>query len=137
MNKRRQARQWAVQFLYQNDVRSLQNLEEELSKFWNLVEKKAEFKKHTEELIRGVIEHQKTLDEWIQACAQNWNLKRIAVVDRNILRLALYEMQYCDDVPPVVAINEAIELAKTLSGGDSKKFVNGILDKAKQGLTRS
>ncbi len=87
-------------------------------------------------LIRGVVEHRAELDQRITQFAQNWDLKRMAVVDRNVLRLAIYEMYFRQDIPPVVSINEAVDIAKKFSTGDSGKFVNGILDKIKGGLMR-
>ena len=87
-------------------------------------------------LIRGVVEHRGELDRRIMQFAQNWDLKRMAVVDRNVLRLAIYEMFFRDDIPPVVSINEAVDIAKKFSTEDSGKFVNGILDKIKGELMR-
>jgi N utilization substance protein B len=89
-----------------------------------------------DKLIRGVLENRSALDRSIQEHAENWDLNRMAVVDRNILRLAIYEMHYRDDIPPVVSINEAVDVAKKYSTQDSGKFVNGILDKIKGELSR-
>ena len=89
-----------------------------------------------EPLIRGTIEHRNAIDEQIKKNAKNWDLHRIAAVDRNILRLAIYEMLYRDDIPPIVSINEAVDIAKKFSTEDSGKFVNGILDKIKGELMR-
>jgi len=87
-------------------------------------------------LICGTLEHRNDLDDIIKKHAKNWDLHRMAAVDRNILRLALYEMHYRDDIPPVVSINEAVDIAKKFSTQDSGKFVNGILDKVKGELMR-
>ena len=87
-------------------------------------------------LIRGTLEHRDEADEVIKKHAKNWELHRIAAVDRNILRLAIYEMLHRDDIPPVVSINEAVDIAKKFSTQDSGKFVNGILDKVKSELMR-
>jgi N utilization substance protein B len=87
-------------------------------------------------LIKGVLEHRDEADELIKKHAKNWELHRIAAVDRNILRLAIYEMLHRDDIPPVVSINEAVDIAKKFSTQDSGKFVNGILDKIKGELLR-
>lgn len=87
-------------------------------------------------LIRGVLEHRDEIDADIKGIAKNWDLHRIAAVDRNILRLAIYEMRHREDIPPVVSINEAIEIAKRFSTEDSSKFVNGILDKVRGNLMR-
>ena len=92
--------------------------------------------KFAEPLIRGVLEHRAELDEIIRKYAENWELHRIANVDRNILRLAIFEMQHREDIPPVVSINEAVEIAKKFSTQDSGRFVNGILDKVKGELMR-
>jgi transcription antitermination protein NusB len=89
-----------------------------------------------EPLIRGTLEHRAELDELIQKYVKNWGLHRIAAVDRNILRLALYEMLHRPDIPPVVSINEAVDIAKRFSTEDSGKFVNGVLDKVKGDLMR-
>src|SRR5258705_10280442 len=89
-----------------------------------------------EALIRGTLEHRGETDELIKKHAQNWELHRMAAVDRNILRLAVYEMLYREDIPPVVSINEAVDIAKKFSTQDSGKFVNGILDKVKGELLR-
>ena len=89
-----------------------------------------------EPLIRGTLEHRDEVDEVIKKHAKNWDLHRIAAVDRNILRLAIYEMLHRDDIPPVVSINEAVDIAKKFSTQDSGKFVNGILDKVKSELMR-
>ena len=89
-----------------------------------------------EPLIRGTIELREELDERIKKYAKNWDLKRMAVVDRNVLRLAIYEMFHRDDIPPIVSINEAVDIAKKFSTDDSGRFVNGILDKVKNDLMR-
>ena len=87
-------------------------------------------------LIRGTLEHRDEADGVIKKHAKNWELHRIAAVDRNILRLAIYEMLHRDDIPPVVSINEAVDIAKKFSTQDSGKFVNGILDHVKGELMR-
>ena len=89
-----------------------------------------------EPLIRGALEHRAEADEWIRKFSKNWDLPRIAAVDRNILRLAIYEMLYREDIPPIVSINEAVDIAKRFSTQDSGKFVNGILDSVKGELMR-
>jgi N utilization substance protein B len=87
-------------------------------------------------LIRGTLENRDELDSVIKKHALNWDLHRIAAVDRNILRLAIFEMTHREDIPPVVSINEAVDIAKKFSTQDSGKFVNGILDKVKGELLR-
>ena len=134
--KRRIARELAVQFLYQFDL-SGGSLEEALPLFWQTQSEVSEDgRKFTEELIRGVVERQVAIDERIAKYADNWDLPRISAVDRNILRLAMYEMLFRDDIPPVVSINEAVDIAKKFSTKESGAFVNGILDRLKADLTR-
>jgi N utilization substance protein B len=87
-------------------------------------------------LIDGMIAQMPEIDDRIRRYCDNYEFHRISAVDRNVLRLAIYEMLYRDDIPPVVSINEAIELAKTFGGPDSGRFVNGILDRVKDDLTR-
>src|SRR5215472_9625110 len=91
----------------------------------------------TEGLIAGVKEHQARIDAMISQVAENWRLDRMAAIDRNILRLGVYEMMFSEDVPARVAINEALELAKRYSTAQSSRFVNGILDRVLQRLGTS
>ncbi len=81
------------------------------------------------QLVEGVIFNQEKIDSIIKKYAQNWKIKRMAVVDRNVLRISVYELFFLEDIPPKVSINEAIELAKRYGDLDSARFVNGILDK--------
>jgi transcription antitermination protein NusB len=135
-SKRRLARELAVQFLYQFDM-SGGSLEEALPLFWETQSEVGDDgRKFGEELIRGVVERKAAIDEKIVKYTENWDLPRIAAVDRNILRLAMYEMLYRDDIPPVVSINEAVDIAKKFSTRESGAFVNGILDRLKADLTR-
>src|SRR5262245_41867029 len=83
------------------------------------------------QLVNGVVEHREELDQVIRGVAQNWEIARMAVIDRNVLRMAAFELFHCPDIPPKVAINEAIELGKRFSTQNSGAFVNGILDKIK------
>jgi transcription antitermination protein NusB len=135
MSKRREGREAAVQFLYQLDIHGdpAENLSGD---FWALREGGGKVRAFAEELISGVALHRAELDERIKKVAQNFTIERLNVVERNILRLAIYEMFYNLEVPPVVAINEAIEIAKKFAGEDSGKFVNGLLDKVKADVTR-
>ncbi len=160
MGKRREARERAVQFLFQYDLNAPDDLELALNQFWesqraaSIAEEKgaATWGEHPElpppsadeaavrlfadPLIRGALQHRDEIDRVIRSHAKNWELHRIAAVDRNILRLALYEMLHRDDIPPVVSINEAVDIAKKFSTQDSGKFVNGILDKVRSELMR-
>ena len=126
---------WAVQFLFQRDFNHT-DIREALEVFWS--ERTCSEKLHAfcEELIHGVEERKAELDAHLQRFADNWDLKRMGGVDRNVMRVALFEMLHRPDIPPVVSINEAIELAKELSSEESGKFVNGILDRIRKDLKR-
>ena len=136
MKSRRLAREYAVQFLYQWGVHQSDNLEKRLDEFWKRQVVNPKVKEFANTLIQGVIAKENELDILITKLAQNWALDRIASMDRHILLLGLYEMKYREDIPPVVSINEAIELAKKFGADDSGKFVNGILDKFREDLLR-
>ena len=126
MSKRREGREAAVQYLYQLDIHG-DPAADLRAEFWKLREATDKVRAFAEALVNGVLQHQAELDERIRKYAQNFVLERLTVVDRNILRLAIFEMFHNLEVPPIVAINEAIEIAKRLGGQDSGKFVNGVL----------
>jgi N utilization substance protein B len=133
---RRNARELTTQFLYQHDLCN-GAVEEALALFWQTrPDVSGAARKFAEELIRGCIENRALIDEKIQKYTEHWELSRIAAVDRNILRLAIYEMLFRDDIPPVVSINEAVDIAKKYSTQESGAFVNGILDRLKADLPR-
>lgn len=160
MGKRREARERTVQFLFQYDLNPPADLERALDEFWenqraaaiaderaaahwgqpvNLpppTAEESETRLFADPLIRGVLEHREAIDEKIRSHAKNWEFHRIAAVDRNIMRLAIYEMLFRQDIPPVVSINEAVDIAKKFSTQDSGKFVNGILDKIRGEVPR-
>ena len=131
MRKRTQAREFALQVLYQIDMTrsSAAEVLEDLNKTLEMDKSDAEVKKYAETLVCGTLEKLDTIDKMIERFAENWDIKRMAYVDRNILRLATYEMMYLEEIPIKVAINEAVELAKRYGESDSSKFVNGILDR--------
>jgi transcription antitermination factor NusB len=88
------------------------------------------------QLVEGTRQHREAIDLRLQGVTRNWDLKRMAIVDRNVLRMAVYELTFCSDVPPKVVINEAIELGKKFSTANSGGFVNGILDRIRIDLER-
>ena len=161
MGKRREARERAVQFLFQHDLNPPADLAAELDQFWNSqrtaaiedeksgmatwgekvelpppTAEEAETRLFAEPLIKGVLENRDAIDEQIKKHAKNWDFHRIAAVDRNVMRLAIYEMLHREDIPPAVSINEAVDIAKKFSTEDSGKFVNGILDKIRGEVLR-
>jgi N utilization substance protein B len=135
MSGRHEGRTLAVQFLFQRDFNA-GDLEEALKQFWADRDVSRRVREFAESLIRGVEQHREELDRFLQACAEHWDVHRMGGVDRNVMRVALYEMRYRADIPPAVSINEAIELAKELSSDESGRFVNGILDRARRELNR-
>jgi len=127
----------AAQFLYQREVGVTGvGLEDALKEFWELTEAETKAKEFAEGRIRAVLGKQKEVDAELQKLVTNWEPGRLAPVDRAILRLALWEMKFAEDVPPIAALNEAIEVAKALSTEESGRFVNGVLDKARGSLGR-
>jgi N utilization substance protein B len=160
MGKRREARERAVQFLFQHDLNPPEQLDAALELFWESqraaaieqdkgkatwgeqvelpppTAEEAAVRLFADPLIRGAVAHREECDAHIKKHCKNWELHRIAAVDRNIMRLAIFEMLYREDIPPVVSINEAVDIAKKFSTQDSGKFVNGVLDKVKGDLMR-
>ena len=137
MGKRREGREVALQLLFHWDLNVQKSLSTtELGLFWEFRPTVPAVRAFATNLLNGVIARQATIDEKITRYTANYELKRISAVDRNILRMAIYEMIYADDVPPIVAINEAIDIAKKFGTEESGKFVNGVLDRVKLDLNR-
>ena len=126
MGSRHQARERALQILFQYDIHGKPGLW--LDMFWKENEAMDEVKAFAERLVAGVLEKKKDLDALIGKYATNWKISRMPIVDRSILRAGVYELLWMDDVPAKVTVNEAIELAKSFGDDDASKFVNGILD---------
>jgi N utilization substance protein B len=134
--QRRDGRVAALQFLYAWSLNSPKNLTDDLRTFFENLEQPRDHYSFGEELIHGAIEHIGEIDARIKELAQNWEFERIAKIDLAILRIAMFEMIYRKDIPPVVSINEAIDLSKQFSNADAKRFINGILDRLKDQLGR-
>ncbi len=128
MRKRTKARECALQVLYQIDVRK-DAPEKLIAEYWEGQEEDIEVIDFANSLVLGTFRNRKKIDEVISKYASNWKMSRMAVIDRNVLRMATYELIFCADIPPKVSINEAIDLAKKFGDMESGKFVNGILDK--------
>ena len=131
MKNRRKARELALQILYQMDIRRLSS-EEALKIIFSRYRFKPEVKNFSENLVRGVYSSLHLINELIKKYAKNWTLERMVIIDRNVLRLSIYELFFLKDIPSIVSINEAIEIAKRYGTKDSGKFVNGILDKIRK-----
>ncbi len=160
MGKRRTARERALQFLFQYDLNPSGDVDAALNQYWECqtllargqkeeharwnepvalpppTVEEAAMRLFADDLVRGVLKNREEIDRYITKYAKNWELPRMAIVDRNVLRLAVYEMLHREDIPPIVSINEAVDIAKKYSTEDSGKFVNGILDKVKADLLR-
>jgi N utilization substance protein B len=134
--QRRECRAAAFQYLYAWSVNQPANLAEDLRLFFEHMEQPRDHYAFAEELIHGAIEHIEELDGHIKALAHNWEFDRVAKIDLAILRLAMFEMLHRKDIPPVVSINEAIDLSKLYSSLDAKRFINGVLDRMKDKLGR-
>ena len=134
--QRRDGRVAALQFLYAWSINAPRNLQDDLQVFFEGCPEPRAHYAYGEELIQGVIAQQVDIDARIKGLAQNWDFERIAKIDLAILRLAMFEMTQRRDIPPVVSINEAIDLSKQFSNADSKRFINGILDRLKDQLGR-
>ena len=133
-SRRTRARERALQALYQIDV-AAEGIDEALAAFWRSFEPvEREVRELAEALVRGVAEGRREIDDAIEEASSNWRLDRMARVDRNVLRLAVYELLRTD-VPVKVVINEAIELGKKFGSESSGAFVNGVLDKVAAGMS--
>ena len=128
LRKRTQSRGYALQILYQIDVTG-DPVSTVLSRFWEDLKCPSEVRDFATQLVRGTSENLAEIDALIAEYSEHWEIDRMPTVDRNILRSAIYELLYRDDIPRKVVINEAVEMAHRFSTPDSGKFINGILDK--------
>ena len=131
VKKRTRARELALQFLYQVDLLGASVLPD-LRAFLREMETDAESVQYAQRIVEGVHAQRAEVDRVIAEVAQNWKIHRMAVIDRNILRIGAWELLFVPDVPPKVSINEGIELGKRFSTANTGAFVNGILDKVRQ-----
>lgn len=135
-SRRRENRIAAMQFLYAWDMNPSDVRADAVYNFFENRAYPRNYYVFAEDLVNGTLNQIEAVDGKIRELARNWDFHRIARVDLAILRLAIYELLFRTDIPPVVSINEAIELGKAYSSDESKRFINGILDKMKDGLTR-
>lgn len=133
MGQRRKSREIALQMLYQMEMTGLPP-HEAIELFYQLAlaeeapEIPESIRPFAEKLVNGVYVHRDDIDKMIVAASENWRIERMSIIDRNVLRIAVFEMLYCLEIPPKVSINEAIDLGKTFGSPDSGSFINGILD---------
>ncbi len=110
------------------DLQSAPNPQEAIELFWKNFEAPEKVKAFSSVLLEGTWNNREKIDALIGSCAENWSIDRMSKVDRSILRMAVYELLHCQDIPPKVAINEAIELGKLFGSENSGAFINGVLD---------
>jgi N utilization substance protein B len=135
MGKRRKARESTLQILFQlefND-RGLENI---FDSFWQEKKASREIKEYCQWLVEGIVSHRERIDRLIQSVSENWRLDRMALVDRNVLRVAVFELLYEENLAPAIVIDEAIEVSKKYSSEESATFVNGILDAVRKKIEK-
>lgn len=127
MGKRRKSRELALQVLYQLDINKQNTSQafDQSQKYYPIKEGNG----FAKQIVLGVIEHYKEIDQLIKGYSKNWRMDRMTVIDRNIIRMATFELLCCKDIPPKVTINEAIDLGKRFGSEDSGSFINGLLDR--------
>ena len=135
MGKRRRSREFALQVLYQLEI-TKQDALRTLAQFQEHFSEGVERDDFVERLVLGVTEHRKEIDRLIERYSENWRLDRMNTIDRNILRMAAFELLYCEDIPPKVTLNEAIDLGKRYGTDESGSFINGILDRIQNEVIR-
>ncbi len=129
MGNRRYSRELVIQFLYLTEMNEGE-IANQLSAFWeNNSCKEEDVQSFTEDILKDIFDHKKEIDAQLEKYSDNWTLSRMAVIDRNLLRMAASELMYSKTVPPKVAIDEAVEIAKKYGTVDSPNFINGVLDR--------
>ncbi len=128
MGKRRLSRELVIQFLYLIEMNEgvVQN---QLKLFWESHPAAEDVQSFTEDILKDIFDHKEEIDAQLEKYSDNWTLSRMAVIDRNLLRMAASELMYSKTVPPKVAIDEAVEIAKKYGSADSPNFINGVLDR--------
>jgi len=135
LGKRRRSREFALQALYQFEI-NLQDVHHALDHVRKNASPRIDDQEFTGRIVMGVREHLREIDHLIENYSEHWQFDRITIVDRNILRMAIFELLYCKEIPPKVTINEAIDLGKRYGSDDSGGFINGILDRIQNEVVR-
>jgi N utilization substance protein B len=133
MGRRRKAREDTLRILFRLEFENKQ-IEKTLDQYWKSKKASEEIKEYSTWLVNGIISDQAKIDNIIQQVSEHWRISRMALVDRNILRMAVFELLYEENIAPAIVINEAIEIAKKYSGEEAATFVNGILDAVRKDL---
>lgn len=135
-SQRRQNRCAAFRYLFQWEMNPAENLSEDLNEYLERLEGDDEFFTYAIQLVDGIIEKLGVIDSIIKELVDNWEFSRIAKIDLALLRVAIFEIKYRLDVPPIVIINETLEISKDFSSENSRKFLNGVLDKSMEQMNR-
>jgi N utilization substance protein B len=133
MGQRRKAREETLRILFRLEFENTQ-AEKTLNQYWENKKASEEIKEYSNWLVNGIISNQSKIDNIIQQISEHWRISRMALVDRNILRMAVFELLYEENIAPAIIINEAIEIAKKYSGDEAATFVNGVLDAIRKSL---
>jgi N utilization substance protein B len=133
MGRRRKAREETLRILFRLEFENKQ-IAKTLNQYWESKKTSEEIKEYSTWLVNGIITDQAKIDNIIQQVSKHWRISRMALVDRNILRMAVFELLYEENIAPAIVINEAIEIAKKYSGDEAATFVNGILDAIRKNL---
>jgi N utilization substance protein B len=133
MGTRRRARELAMQALFCMDMQNNASLEM-LERFCGNFESSGKSRPFFLKLVKGVLDSKNELDALIERFSRNWKITRMSCVDRNVMRVAVYELLYCDDIPPKVSINEAVDIGKKFGTEESGAFINGIMDSIRGAL---
>jgi N utilization substance protein B len=133
MGQRRKAREDTLRILFRLEFENKQ-IKKTLDQYWKSKKASEEIKEYSSWLVNGVISDQAKIDNIIQQVSEHWRISRMALIDRNILRMAVFELLYEENIAPAIVINEAIEIAKKYSGEEAATFVNGILDAVRKDL---
>ncbi|MFH1093570.1 MAG: transcription antitermination factor NusB [Candidatus Omnitrophota bacterium] len=129
MRKRTLSRECALQILYSVDIQKAAPLAEVVNDYWQKHSEEDTIRQFAMVVVEGTLKNLKDIDRLITEYTDNWRIERMAVIDRNIIRMGTFELIYLEQIPPKVAINEAVELAKKFGDDESGRFVNGVLDK--------
>ena len=135
MGRRRKAREETLRILYRLEFNN-RPLEETIDQYWENKRAHKVTREYSTWLVSGIISHQKMIDTFIQQVSEHWRISRMALIDRNIIRIAVFELLYEENIAPAIIINEAIEIAKMYSGNEAATFVNGILDAVRKNLNK-
>jgi len=135
LGTRRKSRESALQVLYQLEI-TKQEGPEAITRWKDHFSSREETDAFSERIVLGVLEHAREINQLIERFSENWRLERMNLVDRNILRMAIFELLHCSEIPPKVTLNEAIDLGKRYGSEDSGSFINGILDRIQKEVVR-